>query len=174
MKFFCEYCGNMIDANEDDKCPNCGAAYNKNKKYIKLEEERNKDKEINRQNKQKIVNHAIKFSKWILIIPIGTFLIGAIIFIIIFVSVTKVARNMDDKIQSDANSAIDSIFNSDLIQDQISSSEEVEEKEVIVGFNEYGSTTKYKVKVEKYETIEDVFGRAEAGYEFVKFHLLPE
>ena len=29
MKFFCEYCGCRIDAETDDKCPNCGASYKK-------------------------------------------------------------------------------------------------------------------------------------------------
>lgn len=29
MKFFCEYCGNRIDAEIDHKCPHCGASYKK-------------------------------------------------------------------------------------------------------------------------------------------------
>ena len=37
MKFFCEYCGNRIDAEVDEKCPNCGASYKKNKSFIELE-----------------------------------------------------------------------------------------------------------------------------------------
>ena len=37
MKFFCEYCGNRIDAEKDAKCPNCGASYKKNKEFIKLQ-----------------------------------------------------------------------------------------------------------------------------------------
>ena len=39
MKFFCEYCGCNIDADNDSKCPNCGAMYNKNRTYLKLVEE---------------------------------------------------------------------------------------------------------------------------------------
>ena len=34
---FCEYCGNRIDAEVDEKCPNCGASYKKNKSFIELE-----------------------------------------------------------------------------------------------------------------------------------------
>ena len=35
MKFFCEYCGNRIDAEKNHKCPHCGASYKKNKQFLK-------------------------------------------------------------------------------------------------------------------------------------------
>ena len=38
MKFFCEYCGNRIDAHVDNKCPNCGASYKKNQSLDFLQE----------------------------------------------------------------------------------------------------------------------------------------
>ena len=46
MKFFCEYCGNRIDAEVDEKCPNCGASYKKNKSFIELEKNRNMVKDL--------------------------------------------------------------------------------------------------------------------------------
>ena len=120
MKFFCEYCGNRIDASKDTKCPNCGATYKKNKTFIKLEEEMKKQNDLNNENKQKLFNHALKFSKWIIIIPVAIFLILIITFIILSTSIMKKSNDDVDKFQSNAESMIDSIFNSDLIQDQIS------------------------------------------------------
>ena len=36
-EIFGEYCGNRIDAENDNKCPNCGASYKKNQKFLELE-----------------------------------------------------------------------------------------------------------------------------------------
>lgn len=45
MKFFCEYCGCRINADVDKKCPECGAAYDNNVTFKKLQEERKISKE---------------------------------------------------------------------------------------------------------------------------------
>lgn len=171
MKFFCEYCGSRIDSNVDDKCPHCGASYKKNKTFLRMEEQSNKDKELNRENKQKIVNHAIKFSKMIFIIPIVMFSLIIIIFISMSIGVSNKANKAKDKIESSAESIFDSIIESDMIQDQISGKEE---KEVTVTFNEYGSTTKYKAKVTGYKVVEDKFNQLQEGYEYVEFSLQVE
>ena len=172
MKFFCEYCGNRIDASKDTKCPNCGATYKKNKTFIKLEEEMKKQNDLNNENKQKLFNHALKFSKLIIIIPVAIFLILIITFIILSTSIMKKSNDDVDKFQSNAESMIDSIFNSDLIQDQISDNKK--EKEVTVTLGEYGSTSKYKAKVTEYKVIEDKFNRLQEGYEYVEFNLQVE
>ena len=66
MKFFCEYCGNRIDANIDRKCPNCGASYKKNKKFLELEAERKRQADLTNEYAHKILGHvtgSMKFSK---------------------------------------------------------------------------------------------------------------
>lgn len=172
MKFFCEYCGNRIDAEKDNKCPNCGASYKKNKTFIKLEEERKKQNDISNENRQKAFNHVLKFSKWIIIIPVSIFLIIIITFIILSSSIIKKSNEDVDKFQSNAESMIDSIFNSDLIQDQIPDNKK--EKDVTVMLGEYGSTSKYKAKVTDYKVVEDKFNRLQEGYEYVEFNLQVE
>lgn len=53
MKFCCEYCGASIDASVEKKCPNCGAPYQDNASYIKMEAEK---KDIERQNQEFVSN----------------------------------------------------------------------------------------------------------------------
>ena len=116
-------------------------------------------------------NHVLKFSKWFLIIPIVIFLLIVTITILLFSNLIKRSNAVTDKIQSNTNSMIESMFDSEIIKDQFSTDED-KEKEVTVNINEYGSTSQYKVKVTKYEVVEDKFKRIEEGYELVKFHLV--
>lgn len=165
MKFFCEYCGNRIDAEVDHKCPNCGASYRKNKKFMKLEEEKNKEKQINNEYKHKVINHVLgtmKFSRFFMLIPI-------IVFIIIFTIVIITFSNARKGIKEE-----DSSLNVEDIFDTVLGEDSKEQEKVTVDFNEFGETLEYKVKVEKYEVVEDKFNEAEDGYELVKFHLIVE
>lgn len=162
MKFFCEYCGSVINTEEDDKCPHCGAAYSKNKTYIKLEEERNKERQLNKEYKHKIIGgtmKALKFS-WLI------FLAPVFIFIAILIIAIVLTHNTDNDIDSNLNN-----FNS--IIDKSEETKE-EQKKVTVNFNEFGEIDDYKVKVIKYEVVEDKFNNLEEGYELVKFHLVVE
>lgn len=173
MKFFCEYCGNVIDANNDDKCPGCGASYKRNKSFQKLQEEKKLEEQQNNEFKQQVRNHAlgtIKASKWLIFVPIIMFI--AVVSIIICIIVGF--NNRTKQINEGANSIFDSI--NEQIKDQLEENleEQKEPEKVTVGFDEYGSTDKYKVKVTKYETVEDRFNKLEEGYEFVKFHLVVE
>ena len=61
MKFFCEYCGNRIDAHVDNKCPNCCASYKKNKEFIKLQQEKQEQEQMNKKIVNEIMNHAMSF-----------------------------------------------------------------------------------------------------------------
>ena len=166
MKFFCEYCGNRIDAEKDNKCPNCGASYKKNKSFIKKEEEIKKQSELNKENKQKIFNHvlgALKFSKWFLLIPAVIFVVILIIIISTFGNFGKIIKSqIDNNKQTEIKDNVQSIFDSK------------KEEDVVVDFDEYAQTSKYKVKVNKYEVVEDKFNRLDDDYEYVKFHLLVE
>ena len=149
MKFFCEYCGNRIDAEIDHKCPHCGASYKKNKNFIKLQEEKNKQNEINTEFKNEVMNHtlgAMKFSKVFLIIPIIAFFIILSVVITIFVNVKN---NFDFKTGS--------------FKDNTES--------VTANFNEFGKIEEYGFKVTKYQIVENIFDKPEEGYEFVKFYL---
>lgn len=167
MKFFCEYCGNRIDAEKDIKCPNCGASYKKNNSFIELEKNKNKENELNNEYKHKIINHVLgtmKFSKVFMIIPIFIFLIIFTIIIISFLNFGKDVKTEKKDNITEIQDKVESIIN-DGSKDQ---------EKVTVGFNEYAETKKYKVKVEKYEVVEDIFHEAEEGYELVKFDLIVE
>lgn len=176
MKFFCEYCGNRIDAEKEKKCSGCGASYRKNKSFIKLQEEKAKEQEQNNEFKQQVMNHTLgtmKAFKWIIFIPIVIFVLVFSIIIFNFINMNKESN----KVQNDIESIID--IGKDKIETIIESeiegtNKQEEEKEITVDFNEYGETKEYKVKVTKYEAIKDVFNIAEEGYEVVKFHLLVE
>lgn len=170
MKFFCEYCGNRIDAEKDHKCPNCGATYKKNKEFIKLQEEKKKNLEINNEYKHKVINHVLgtmKFSRFFMLIPIFAFVI---IFTIVIVGILNVGKGFkeDDSNKQDNSLNVEEMFNSIFGEDA------KEQEKVIVNFNEFGETKDYKVKVEKYEVVEDTFNRLDSGYEYIKFHLIVE
>ena len=163
MKFFCEYCGNRIDAEKEHKCPHCGASYKNNKKFKQIEEDRNKEIQFNNETKQKVIGHVfgiMKFSKIVMIIP---FVIFALIIITAIIITTNHDNEKFDEPKLDS-SVIDDLFND----------KKEEEKEVVVGIDEYGKTTKYQVKVTKYQVQEDRFNRLEEGYEYVKFDLVVE
>ena len=167
MKFFCEYCGNRIDAEVDEKCPNCGASYKKNKSFIELEKNRVQQNELNDEYKHKIINHVLgtmKFSKVFMVIPILIFIIVLTIIIVSFINFGKDVNDKEQENIIDVQEKLESIIDDN----------SKEQEKVTVNFNEYAETQKYKVKVEKYEVVEDIFNEADEGYELVKFHLIVE
>ena len=170
MKFFCEYCGNRIDANKDAKCPNCGASYKKNESFIKLEEEKKKQMQTNQENAQKIFDHvfdAFKISKIVFIIPILFFIIILVTFIIRSANFNKNKTTVNDfgeKVQ-------------DIIEQQKDQQEnlfEEDQENIVAGLNEFAETKEYKFKVTEYEVVEDIFHLLKSDYEYVTFHLLVE
>lgn len=169
MKFFCEYCGNRIDAEKDAKCPNCGASYKKNQSFIKLEAEKKKLMQTHQENAQKVFNHVFgvfKFSRIMFFIPIVVFLI--VIVTAIIITSNKPSYNNND---FDMPSHNDNDFG-EIFEDMMGGKEE--QQNVVVGFDEFAETKEYKVKVTKYEVEEDIFNRLDDDYEYVKFHLIVE
>ena len=167
MKFFCEYCGNRIDAQVDEKCPNCGASYKKNKSFIELEKNRHQQNQLNDEYKYKIINHVLgtmKFSKVFMVIPILIFIIVLTIIIVSFINFGKDVNDKEPENIIDVQEKLESIIDDN----------SKEKEKVTVNFNEYAETQKYKVKVEKYEVVEDIFNETDEGYELVKFHLIVE
>ena len=167
MKFFCEYCGNRIDALKDNKCPNCGATYKKNKTFIELEKNKSQQDELNNEYKHKIMNHVLgtmKFSKVFMIIPL-------VFFLIIFTTIIMTFLNFKKEVKNDAKDDITKM--QDKIESIINEESKKSEK-ITVDFNEFAETEQYRVKVEKYEVVEDMFHHADEGYELVKFHLIVE
>ena len=167
MKFFCEYCGNRIDAEVDEKCPNCGASYKKNKSFIELEKNRVQQNQLNNEYKHKIINHVLgtmKFSKVFMVIPILIFVLVLTIIIVSFINFGKDVNDKEPENIIDVQEKLESIIDDN----------SKEQEKVTVNFNEYAETQKYKVKVEKYEVVEDIFNEADEGYELVKFHLIVE
>lgn len=166
MKFFCEYCGNRIDANIDRKCPNCGASYKKNKKFLELEAEIKQQADLTKEYAHKILGHVtgtMKFSKFFILIPIIVF---AMIFITMISFIGTRNKMFDNFFDNKDKIDIDLNMNQD--------TEPEEEKEVTVNFGEYGETTEYRVKVTDYQVVEDSFNRLEEGYEYVEFDLVVE
>ena len=156
MKFFCEYCGNRIDAEKDHKCPHCGASYKKNKSFIKLQEEKNQREQMVTENSQKVLKTVFgvfAFSKLFMLVPIIIFIV------IITIAVKTVNKQINIK---------------DGIKTEINELNKKAEEKITVGFNEYAETSEYKVKVTKYEVVEDKFNRLDDNYEYVKFHLVVE
>lgn len=165
MKFFCEYCGNRIDAEKDQKCPNCGASYKQNEKFLKLEEERKHHQQVNNEYKNQIRNHVlgtIKISKTLMILPIFAFVIIFTIVVVGFLTIDNSEKLKDNNVN------VDEMFDSVLGEDS------KEQEKVTANFNEFAETKNYKVKVEKYESVEDIFHEADSGYELVKFYLVVE
>ena len=157
MKFFCEYCGNRIDAEKDAKCPNCGASYKKNQSFIKLEAERKQQMQTNQENVQKVFNHvfgAFKISRIMFFIPI-------VVFIIIIATAIIITTKPSYNDNNDLGEIFDGL------------TEETEEV-VVSGLDQFAETKEYKVKVTKYEKEEDIFNRLDDDYEYVKFHLVVE
>ena len=149
MKFFCEYCGNRIDAHIDNKCPNCGASYKKNKEFIKLHQEKQEQEQMNKKFVNEIINHTMSFmnfSKVFRIVPIIIFVIAITIFITIFLNIKNFKK-----------SPFISNINDDI-------------ENITVNFNEYGKIDDYGFKVTKYEVVENKFDTPEEGYEYVKFY----
>lgn len=179
MKFFCEYCGNRIDAQKDSKCPNCGASYKKNQSFIKLEAEKKKMVQTNQENAQKIFNHVFgifKFSRIMFLIPI-------LIFVVAFVTIIIVAFNFGEKDSDPKDNNLYEEFENlneqnkteldDMVEDFIGGNKQ-EQEVVVEGLDAFAETEDYKVKVTKYEKEEDVFNRLDSDYEYVKFHLVVE
>lgn len=163
MKFFCEYCGNRIDSSKDSKCPNCGASYKKNKSFIEMEKERKQQQQMVQDNTQKVFKHVFgvfKFSWIFFLLPVIVF----IVIIIIAVSVSLNKPKTENKLENDLNKAED-LFNN---------LGKEEQENVVVNFDEFAITKKYKVKVNKYEVVEDRFNKLDEDYEYVKFHLIVE
>lgn len=149
MKFFCEYCGNRIDAEKDHKCPHCGASYKKNQTFKKLEEERKQQKQENEKYKKTIVKHVFGVFAFSKVFAIIMFIVVISVFVIIF---KNVKNNFDFKTGS---------FKTNI-------------ESVTANFNEFGKIDEYGVKVTKYEVVEDKFNDLEEGYEYVKFYLMVE
>lgn len=42
MKIYCEYCGAQFDIETNHECPECGAAFDKNKYAFELQEQKKK------------------------------------------------------------------------------------------------------------------------------------
>ena len=162
MKFFCEYCGNRIDAEKDHKCPHCGASYKKNQTFEKLEEEKKQRQKEVAEFGEKIVKHVFDifaFSKYIILIP-------TVIFAIVFVLMVASFANKGNREQTIIDNSIE---HTDIFNDT-----DKKEENVVVGFDEFGKTSKYQVKVNKYEVVEDKFNKLSDDYEYVKFYLLVE
>lgn len=167
MKFFCEYCGNRIDAEKDSKCPNCGASYKKNKKFIELEAAKKEQMQSNKENAQKTVKHVFGFFA---ISSILSILVPIIIFVIIIVTAVTITVKNIDKFEND-NQLIEDV--EEQVENIVNTDEETS-KDIVVNFDEFAETKEYKVKVTKYESVKDRFNMLEEGYELIKFHLVVE
>ncbi|MDO4962951.1 MAG: hypothetical protein Q4E75_02470 [bacterium] len=147
MKFFCEYCGCRIDANENNKCPNCGASYKKNSTFLKLEEERKQREEKNNQLKNEAIEttlNGFKFSRKFILLPIFFIIFVFLMITIVAINNFKIGNNI-------TRTKIDSI--------------------VVNGINNYGIIDKYSFMVTGYEVVTPRWNDDNKdGYECIKFY----
>lgn len=146
MKFHCEYCRELIDAEKDKKCPSCGATYENNKEYKKLHEEQQEFVQKQRdfiQKQQEFVHK--QFSRigmtggiFAVIIAIAA---AAIMGIVIYLGIKESKKNKNE---------FNDVFNT--IENKANTKEEKEAKTVLV--NQEKSSKDYKVTFEKYKLIE--------------------
>ena len=140
MKFHCEYCRELIDADKDKKCPSCGATYKDNKEYKKLLEEKEQQKEQIKKQQEFVQKQVMKVGKTAGVFAVAVPLLAFVIMgIIIFIGVREAKKNDND---------FDTTFNK--IEEKINDTiEDVEKEPVIV--NQEKSSNDYKVKFEKYK-----------------------
>lgn len=144
MNFFCEYCGCRINAEKDAKCPNCGASYKQNKKFIELEQKKKETEEFVEQVTKETYHHvknAFKTSKYI-------FLVIVIMVILIF------------------GFAFFSMFS---IND--GGFEKNGFKSITTTVHESAQNENYKLEVVSFKTVEDVFDKLDDSYEYLEFSL---
>lgn len=161
MKIICEYCKNTIDTDKYSQCPNCMASYADNKEFKeriaslkekeKIELER---KQIQNETAKRLLNHTntiFKSQKYIFIFIIIIFSISMITGILIFSKGFKPSKTSSNNIK-------------------------ITEQESRVNLDEFGETSKYRVKVDKtmdLKKLYDVFTPSE-GKKYKVFHLLVE
>ena len=161
MKIICEYCKNTIDTDKYSRCPNCMATFKDNKEFKeriaslkekeKIEIERG---QIQNEAAKKILahtNNVFKSQKYIFSFIIIIFIISLIAGFFIFSRGFKQVKTTEKSIQ-------------------------LTEKSSTVGFDEYGETSKYRVKVDKATDLKklyEVFTPSE-GKKYKVFHLLLE
>ena len=163
MKFSCEYCRGVIDAEKDKECPKCGASYEKNKEYLRLEKERKEKFDKSTKNDQKIAK---------LIIGI---VVGIIVFSFVIMLANILTMNSRTKRSSDRYDEIyDKIINDTSLDNVTNTTNKEGEKSVTVEINEYGKTSKYQAMVTGYEQTSLWYKTPAEGYELVVFHLQVE
>ena len=95
MKFFCEYCGNRINDNVDDVCPNCGASYQRNEEYIKKSKEKEQQELKQQEFKKSIQEHVtrgMKMSKVITVFAITIFIVLFVLFLFNFIRISSMMK----------------------------------------------------------------------------------
>lgn len=146
MKFFCEYCGCRINADVEKKCPECGAAYDNNVTFKKLQEERKVSKEkMTKAGKTVMGVFAVQ---WIF-----TAIISLLIFSVIGFLIFKQIKNIKEPNSTSINK---------------------NDKIVEVNLGEYAKTNKYQVMVTGYEKDDSIHFDENEGYEYIKFNLQVE
>lgn len=185
MKVICEYCGTQIDINKNSLCPSCGASFENNLSYKRIKEHKKKheeidlqEREVNLENKRlfhQSINNVTGVFKNVsgifkIVVPI-IFLIIILVFVFVFYAVSKsFSRNdIGSSISSDngISDVLDNIINKE-------DGEQINDKEVIVGLNEFGEISKYRVKVDSYEVIKKYPFAILDGYQIVTFHFIVE
>ena len=147
MKFHCEYCRELVDAEKDKKCPSCGATYKENKEYKKLLEEQEHQKELIKKQ-QELVHKQVKRMGiaggiFAIIIPI---IIFSIMVLVIYVGI-KNSKKMD-KEYNDTFKQMEEKINTATGKENKTKDEA---KSVIV--NEEKTSKDYKVRFDNYKLI---------------------
>lgn len=166
MQIHCEFCGFMIETNNEDCCPNCGATYDENKEYeklklLELEKERIKNEKEKAELKRKAAAEKRKEEKRKIEKRKQSLGVGILIFFIVIMFIIPGLVGMVLGIMESVNPE--------------TSMEEIEDEHYInatAKFNEFADNTTYAVKVDRVEEINKTDYYIPEGYMCIAVHII--
>ena len=193
MKVTCEYCDSVVDAENNDTCPNCGAplANSRKAREAELNEERLKKEAGEREERkrqQKLEQERIEAERGKMILDAVTNLSGrahsaknsralkagcfvpiliAALIIILFV-VFSIIRNTSG---GSFGSLFPNISDAEFSQDEEEETESIPEK-VEVNFGEKAVTPMYTVLCDDIKEVDSYPWTVQNGYRYVAVHLV--
>lgn len=189
--FHCEYCGALIDIENDNVCPECGAAFDKNSELEKIrrlqekkEQLENKRKKIELEEKEEAlkrfkienkryeknienINKSKKISNIIIKIFLYSFIIFASFIAVIFITGVAIGLYGFNNLESEN-------LETNEIVENVSGVIEPTFIETNAGFNEFANNGVLNVKVDEFEIFDSYPLKNDKGYVSVAIHFIIE
>ena len=190
MKVTCEYCDSVVDAENNDTCPNCGAPLANSRKVreAELNEERLKkeaEEREERKRQQKLEQERIEAERGKMILDAVTNLSGAHtqseihalkagclipIVVIALIIILSIAFSV---IRQISGGSVDDLL-SGVVSEKFSDYEETEAvpEKVEVNFGEKAVTPMYTVLCDEIKEVDSYPWTVQKGYRYVAVHLV--